>query len=106
MNLVGKIFVVLILVASTVFMTMGLMVYASHQNWYEAVTGPSGWKEQLTKAKKEKADVLSDNQKYQESTRVEKLAHHAQLAKANTALVAAQQHVAKLEDSVGTLQKS
>lgn len=42
MNLVGKIFVVLILVASTVFMTMGLMVYATHQNWYELVMGKNG----------------------------------------------------------------
>ena len=33
MNLVGKIFVVLILGASPVFMTMGLMVYATHRNW-------------------------------------------------------------------------
>ena len=31
MNLVGKIFVVLILVASTVFMTLGSMVYATHR---------------------------------------------------------------------------
>jgi hypothetical protein len=112
MNLVGKIFIILILVASTVFMTMGLMVYATHQNWYEAVTdtmaknGHSGWKEQLAKAKQEKADLVSDNNKYQEALRVEKLAHQTQVAKANTALVAAQQHVAKLEEAVGTLQKS
>ncbi len=39
MNLVGKIFVVLILVASTVFMTIGLMVLAAHINWQEAVEG-------------------------------------------------------------------
>ena len=37
MNLVGKIFVVLILLASTVFMTMGLMVFATHRNWQEEV---------------------------------------------------------------------
>ena len=34
MNLVGKIFIVLILIASTVFMTMGIMVYSTHHNWY------------------------------------------------------------------------
>ena len=33
MNLVGKIFVTLILVMSLVFMTLALMVYATHKNW-------------------------------------------------------------------------
>ena len=42
MNLVGKIFVVLIFVASIVFMTMGMMVYATHVNWAEAVMGKNG----------------------------------------------------------------
>ena len=41
MNLVGKIFVVLILLASTVFMTMGLMVFATHRNWQEEVMATS-----------------------------------------------------------------
>jgi hypothetical protein len=33
MNLVGKIFTVLILVMSVTFMTMTIMVYATHKNW-------------------------------------------------------------------------
>jgi hypothetical protein len=112
MNLVGKIFVVLILVASTVFMTMGLMVYASHQNWYEAVTdtmaknGRSGWKEQLTNAKKEKADLQSEILKYQDRLNAEKASHLQQLAKAHTALIKAEAHKTELENSVATLQKS
>ena len=37
MNLLGKIFVVLIVVLSIVFMTLALAVYATHKNWkYEA----------------------------------------------------------------------
>jgi predicted nuclease with TOPRIM domain len=112
MNLVGKIFVVLILVASTVFMTMGLMVYASHQNWYEAVTdtmsknGRSGWKEQLTNAKKEKADLLGEIDKYHARLDAEKASHLQQLAKAHTALIKAEAHKTELENSVATLQKS
>jgi hypothetical protein len=68
MNLVGKIFVVLILIASTVFMTMGMMVYATHQNWQEAVMGkngkgdePASYHAQLDNGYKEQAKLLGDN---------------------------------------------
>jgi len=37
MNLIGKIFVVLIFVMSLVFMTCALMVYSAHINWREVV---------------------------------------------------------------------
>ena len=37
MNLVGKIFVVLILVMSVVFMAFAMAVYATHRNWREVV---------------------------------------------------------------------
>jgi hypothetical protein len=40
MNLVGKIFVVLIFVMSLVFMTMATMIYATHRNWREVVLLP------------------------------------------------------------------
>jgi hypothetical protein len=105
MNLVGKIFIFLILVASTVFMTMGLMVYATHQNWYEAVTKTGGWKEQLKNAKQEKVDLQADILKYQDRLNAEKASHLQQLAKANTAYIAAQKHATDLDSSVAELQK-
>ena len=40
MNLVGKIFVVLIFVMSLVFMAFAMAVYATHRNWREEVTRP------------------------------------------------------------------
>jgi cell division protein FtsL len=36
MNLIGKIFVVLILVMSLVFMSLAMVVYSTHQNWRQA----------------------------------------------------------------------
>ena len=47
MNLLGKIFVVLIIVMSLVFMTLALAVYATHKNWKDIVEGPNGLKTQL-----------------------------------------------------------
>lgn len=40
MNLVGKIFVVLILVMSVLFMAFAMAVYATHKNWREVVELP------------------------------------------------------------------
>ena len=42
MNLLGKIFVVVITVMSVVFMTLALAVYATHKNWKDIVEGPNG----------------------------------------------------------------
>jgi chromosome segregation ATPase len=40
MNLVGKILTVVIFILSVVFMTMVLVVYATHKNWRDAVITP------------------------------------------------------------------
>ena len=60
MNLVGKIFTVLILVMSLVFMSFAVAVYATHKNWKtvvdntEATHGkPKGLKQQLEESQKE-----------------------------------------------------
>ena len=48
MNLVGKIFIVLIFVMSVLFMGFAVAIYASHTNWKEAVDNPeTGLKAQL-----------------------------------------------------------
>ena len=40
MNLLGKIFIVAIMIMSVVFMTLALMVYATHKNWKDVVERP------------------------------------------------------------------
>lgn len=51
MNLIGKIFVVLIFVFSLVFMTAAILTYATHRNWRDAVLNPNtGYKAKLTQA--------------------------------------------------------
>lgn len=41
MNLIGKIFVVLVFVMSLVFMAMSVAVYATHRNWRDVVLRPA-----------------------------------------------------------------
>jgi chromosome segregation ATPase len=58
MNLVGKIFIVLILLMSLTFMGFAVAVYSTHQNWSELVNHPStGYKAKLA------AMTLERNQK-------------------------------------------
>lgn len=42
MTLLGKVLTVLILVMSIVFMAFAVVVYATHTNWRDKVTGPNG----------------------------------------------------------------
>ena len=42
MNWLGKVFVVLILIMSLLFMGLAMAVYATHRNWREVVEGPAG----------------------------------------------------------------
>ena len=101
MNLVGKIFVVLILVASTVFMTLGLMIFATHQNWRAAIITPkTGYQDQLKAAYTDSAKLSSDIDKLNNLLTLEKAAHSQELAKAQTALAKAEEHKADLEDAV------
>jgi hypothetical protein len=54
MNLLGKVFVVLILVMSVVFMTLAMAMYATHKNWREIVEDPqSGLRAQLQRSQAE-----------------------------------------------------
>lgn len=60
MNLVGKILVVLNLVMSIVFMSLALMVYATHRDWRDAVENPqTGYKVQI---ERKNAEIATLNQ--------------------------------------------
>jgi hypothetical protein len=51
MNWLGKVFVVLILIMSLVFMGLAMAVYATHKNWKEVIDGPNGLQKQLQEAR-------------------------------------------------------
>lgn len=62
MNIVGKIFTVLILVMSLTFMALALMLYAAHPDWREAVKAPGGLDDQLKEATKEKTALTKEKE--------------------------------------------
>jgi len=63
MTLIGKIFTVLILIMSLVFMTVAMMVYATHKNWRDVVKGDGAGNQGLEatiEQQKQTASALQD----------------------------------------------
>jgi cell division protein FtsL len=129
MNLLGKIFVVLIFVMSLVFATFAIGVYATHQNWKaKAASLKTTIDERNTELEARKADIEKLNAEIEkeavakrealaklETERVELAKDHDNLTKERDALLAqrqqavaaldtAQQNLAKLTTEVNTLR--
>lgn len=90
MNLVGKIFVVLIFVMSLVFMGLAMAVYATHRNWREVVIltpeaarggQEVGLKYQLSEEKKSNEELRSRIETIQEDVATEREAKTQSLTK-------------------------
>jgi hypothetical protein len=91
MNLVGKIFVVLILLMSFVFMGFALAVYATHQNWEQVVNRPTamagqpkGLKLQRDEAVAERNALQAEKTTIEERTKTELAARQARLGQLET----------------------
>lgn len=89
MNLLGKIFVGLILVLSVVFMGFSVAVYATHKNWYDAIYRkapgphgePIGLQIQLDEKKKQYENLQAQFNSLQAELATEKAMRRQQLAK-------------------------
>jgi len=93
MNLVGKIFVVLILLMSFVFMGFAVAVYATHQNWErivnltrkDATSGqPVGLRIQRDEARAERDRLAGEKAAVEERAKTELAARQARLAQLET----------------------
>jgi myosin heavy subunit len=93
MNLIGKIFVVLIFVMSLVFMSFAVAVYGTHQNWRKMVERPQaevgpgaplGLKFQLEAKKAEFEKLEQDKAKLEADIAKENVAKRQALAKLET----------------------
>jgi myosin heavy subunit len=96
MNLVGKILTVLIFVMSLVFMTLVVMVYATHRNWRDVVMRPEkdaingrplGLTHQLEKAHVEYKDAQDKLEKLTNAINEERKDKRETLAKLENELV-------------------
>lgn len=104
MNLVGKIFVVLIFVMSLVFMSTAVMVYATHRNWKDEIYRTEakgnlgfGLKKQVEDKTAENKKLAAEQEALQTTLKAEVAAHGQQLAKLETER---NQKVTELADAV------
>lgn len=85
MNLVGKIFIVLILIMSILFMGFAVAVYAAHTNWRDKVKNPdSGLETQLKNEKLEVDRLSGEKTKAEQELAIEKRARQSQLGSLET----------------------
>jgi phage shock protein A len=83
MNWLGKVFVVLILIMSLVFMGLAMAVYATHKNWKDIIEGPNGLTNKL-----QEANQRNERLEAQHNRKVEEL---------DAEIQAAEQRVRQLE---------
>jgi flagellar biosynthesis GTPase FlhF len=107
MNLVGRIFIVLILVISIVFMAVAMAVYATHKNWRDAVVAPEvGLLARLDKAKAENRALADEAAKAKQQYEADKAAKEQALAKATSELKQARGELKDLQAKEADLEKS
>src|SRR5215218_9034367 len=85
MNWLGKVFVVVILIMSLVFMGLSMAVYATHKNWKVA---SESLNKQLGEAKAENSRLVTEHNRRVEELQREKTAAEQQTAKVETERVA------------------
>jgi hypothetical protein len=104
MNLIGKIFIVLIFVLALSFMILAVLVYATHRNYREEIMKePSGLRFQLKNLREENktlSDSLDKTKKELETERTDKI---NALAKLETEVVQSQQDLSQLQKEKATL---
>ncbi|MCS7305965.1 MAG: hypothetical protein NZ602_12770 [Thermoguttaceae bacterium] len=110
MNLLGKIFTVLIFIMSLVFMSFAVAVYSTHKNWRELVLltseeahkagKPLGLKWQLENAKKLQEELENQLTKLKGELDAEKAARQNDVSKLKTELAEMKQTNKTLEEAI------
>lgn len=115
MNLVGRIFIVAILVMSVVFMAFAMAVYATHKNWREEVLRPQdqvtpgkelGLKFQLDKARADNEKLKRDAEELKQQYDRELAAKVQAVTKLENELKLRKDELAALEAKQAELEKA
>ena len=105
MTLLGKIFTVMILVMSLVFMSFSVVVYATHRNWKELVTDPAdGLVQQLTAERETNVSLRNELDELKAQAAIEKAARRGAISSLETKLASVQQALTDREAQLRTLQ--
>jgi hypothetical protein len=103
MNWLGKVFVVIILILSLVFMGLALAVYATHKNWQTVSTE---LKKKLADAQAENTRLQTEHNRRVESLEREKTIAEQQLAKLETERVSLTERNTTIQAQLDMLQQN
>lgn len=110
MTFIGKIFTVLILIMSIVFMSMSLMVFATHKNWKliannsDATKGPLGLSQQKQQREQEITRLKDQLAKLEELLAAERSARAYAIASLSTKQVQLEGQLKQKEQELTSLQ--
>ena len=111
MTLLGKIFTVLILIMSVVFMSFSIMVYQTHQNWYLLVDNenyseeyPLGLKQQIANKERANSELETSLKEAQLALKREQIARRFVLASLQAQLIVAQRDQVALRADLETYE--
>jgi hypothetical protein len=106
MNLLGKIFVALILIMSLVFMTLALAVFATHRNWKDVVDNPTtGLQKRLQTAQAENESLKTKYNQLETQLTGEKEAAEQQVRKLESERVALVDRNASIQTELDQLKQ-
>ncbi len=110
MTLLGKVFMFIILLLSGIFFSLALAINASHTNWRDAATGPTGYQAQIKKLGGTITELKAAIEKSQNELATEQAARRVALSSLQTQLAESQEKLAvkegellKLGSSLSTL---
>jgi chromosome segregation ATPase len=104
MNLVGKIFIVVILLMSVLFMAFAMALYATHQNWQAVVKNELD--PQLREAKEKNTQLTAQKEKLKQQYDGERAAKTQALAKLENELRIARDELAQLDAKLAQLEQA
>ena len=103
MNWLGKVFVVVILIMSLVFMGLAMAVYATHKNWQQVSTDLN---DKLTAARSENTRLQAEHNRKVEELERENTAREQQAVKLEAERVALADRLAQIQTERDTLVQS
>ena len=111
MTLLGKIFTVLILIMSVLFLSFSIMVFATHQNWQELVNNPSpapgkdlGLVQQIDSQRQANQQLNRDLQEAQLALKREQVARRFSLASLQSQLKTGTDELVALRKDLDTYE--
>jgi hypothetical protein len=103
MNWLGKVFVVVILIMSLVFMGLALAVYATHKNWQQVSVD---LKKKLTDSQSENAKLQTEHNRRVEDLEKEKTIAEQQVAKLDSERVSLNERYAQAQTELEGLRQN